>query len=553
MVTWGDVKRWQSGPLQGAVGPLNGEYNKIVACGDNLREVNTPYGWFGDAASTAANTVNKIIDGLEEYSAEIAAGRRGFGDTGDAVTGIVHGVKEVEELARVHHFAIGDDGAITDNGSPPEIPENQKEAVAQERQAVAAELRDRVQQVLISATDVDNDFCTVLDKILSGHTIDASATDTQTTSLAGAGNAGWVQGSLTIPPPPADGATAAQNAAYWATLSEGQRTRLAMDYPNLVGPRDGFSATQRDIANRKLMDSERTRLLNERDGLVRSIDAAKRGIVDPTDASRLKENLEKLDNKIRGLDDLASRLKQPPDMPQDQKYYLLGINGENDGQAIVAHGNPDTAKNVATFVPGTGSDLGNFGSTVDRADDMHRAAVRADDGVSHSVIAYLGYDAPNSIPDAAFSSFAEDARQPLHNFEEGLRESHQGDTPSHNTIIGHSYGSTAAGFAARDERLPVDDFIAVGSPGVGVDNVTGLNIPVDHVWAIAAENDPVADLGRFGTSPSDPAFGANKINSTPGSSWPAVGYNPAAHSQYWDRQNPALWDMGKVIAGQRPG
>ncbi|WP_246076488.1 alpha/beta hydrolase [Amycolatopsis cihanbeyliensis] len=530
---------------------MNEAYNKIIACGDDLRDINTPDGWSGDAAGAAANAANGIIDGLEEYSAEIAAMRRGMAATGDAITGIQHGVTEAESLAATHHFRIGDEGAIIDEGPPPDIPDGQREAVAAERRTVAAELRERVTQVLKSAGDLDNDFCAVLDRILADNTIDATANDNQQTSLAAAGNAGAVHGGLSIPPPPPAGATAAQNAAYWATLSEGQRTQLAMDLPELVGPRDGFSAKQRDIANRRLMERERTELQNERNRLLDGIDAAERGTIDPTDTPRLKEKLGDLDNKIRGLDNLAGRLEQPPDTPEDQKYYLLDIDGSHDGRAIVAHGNPDTAQNVATFVPGTGTDLANFGSTLDRADVMHRAADKAT-SESNSVIAWLDYDAPDSIPDAAFSSFAEGARQPLDGFQDGLRESHQGDTPSHNTIIGHSYGSTAAGFAARDQQLAMDDFIAIGSPGVGVDDATGLHLPPDRVWAVAAENDPVADLGHFGTAPDDPSFGANTIFSAPGSSWPIVGYSPEAHSQYWDPRNPSLAGIGQVIAGKQP-
>ena len=44
MVTWGEVKHWQPGPLQNAVGPLSTAYNGVVACSDDLRRINTPYG-----------------------------------------------------------------------------------------------------------------------------------------------------------------------------------------------------------------------------------------------------------------------------------------------------------------------------------------------------------------------------------------------------------------------------------------------------------------------------------------------------------------------------
>jgi hypothetical protein len=115
---------------------MNDAYNKTIAHSDDLRDINTPHGWFGDSASAAANAVNKIIDGLEEHAAEIAAGRRSVGDVGDAITGVVSGVLEADGIAAEHHFTISDDGAINDISPPPDAPDDQKLAVAQERQRV---------------------------------------------------------------------------------------------------------------------------------------------------------------------------------------------------------------------------------------------------------------------------------------------------------------------------------------------------------------------------------------------------------------------------------
>jgi hypothetical protein len=272
MVTWEDVTSWNSAPLRDAVAAINNAYNKVVACSDDLRDINTSYGWHGEAASAAAAEVNQIIDGLEEYAAEVASLRRSSGDVSDAITGVHNAVTEAEGLARTHHFTIGGDGSVIDNGPPPDTPEDEKEAVARERQTIAAELRDRVEQVLRTATDIDDDFCAVLDRILAGHTIDATGNDNENTSLAAAGNSGAAMGALSIATPPPDGATPAQNAAYWATLSKAERNHLAATRPELVGPRDGFSAEQRDKANRILLDRERAGLQQQRDDLQRQID-----------------------------------------------------------------------------------------------------------------------------------------------------------------------------------------------------------------------------------------------------------------------------------------
>jgi alpha/beta hydrolase family protein len=564
MVTWGEIKRWQPSPLQNAVGPMNNAYNKVIGCSDDLRDINTPYGWFGTAATAAAQQVNQMIDGLEEYSAEVAAGRRSVGDTGDAITGVLHGVHDAEGIAAAHHFAIADDGAIVDSGPPPGTPEDQRGAVARERQRIATELRDRVDQVIRSATDVDDDFCAVLDEILSGHTIDATANDNQSTSLAAAGNSGFVLGSLTIPAPPPEGATAAQNAAYWSTLSEGQRTRLAMDRPELVGNRDGFSAVQRDIANRTLLDRQRTQLQSQRDALQHRIDSFPRSgggqikLNDQHKFDAMKAELKQLDGKLKGVDALGGRLNQPPGTPEGQRYYLLGIDTSDDGKAILAKGNPDTATNVATYVPGTTSDLATFGDEASRGDIMHAAAERVG-SPSTSVITWLGYDAPDGLTNAVSESYAENGKDAFAGFEDGLRESHQGP-PSHNTAIGHSYGTTLIGHAAVDERVPVDEMVFVASPGVGADNPAQLHMSPDHVYSTVAKNDLInitnvpgvgGALDPLGPDPAAKGFGGRTFQSDPGTSTGGLPTS-AAHGEYWNRNNPSLEGMGLVISGSAP-
>src|SRR5256885_16464325 len=99
MVGWSDVTRWNPAALQNAVGDLNAAYNKLVACSDDLRDINTPEGWHGEAANAAAKEVNQIIDGLEGYAADLAALRRKAGDGGDALTGVPDGGQEARANA----------------------------------------------------------------------------------------------------------------------------------------------------------------------------------------------------------------------------------------------------------------------------------------------------------------------------------------------------------------------------------------------------------------------------------------------------------------------
>jgi hypothetical protein len=48
---------------------------------------------------------------------------------------------------------------------------------------------------------------------------------------------------------------------------------------------------------------------------------------------------------------------------------------------------------------------------------------------------------------------------------DSLRSTHEGH-PTHLTAMGHSYGSTVVGEAAKTGGLPGDDIIVQGSPGM---------------------------------------------------------------------------------------
>ena len=559
MVTWDEVIRWSPEPLAQLVGVLNARYNTLIGCADELRATAMPEGWSGPAANAAATKANQLSDAAEELAAEGAMLRRAAGDVSDAITGVLNGVHEVQSLAAAHEFHIGDDGAIT--GGPPPVctagdPDGSVAAAANQR--IVAELRDRIQEVLRSAEDVDNDFCAVLDRILSNHAIDPGNGHTD---LAAAGNSGAALGSLSIPPPPAGDGSPADNAAWWATLSPNQRAVLTRDHPELIGLRDGLSTESRDAANKILLGRTRTDLVSQRDNIQHQIDGLRHTaggdivLNDQSAYNKLKAQLDDINGKLGGVDAIYNRLNHPLNGHQ---AFLLKIDPSVAGKAIVASGNPDTAQNVATFVPGTGSGLDDIGGNMYRSDVMLRSAEDAG-SESTAVITWVGYDAPPTIPDAASTSYANNAEQPLNNFQDGLHVAHQG-APAHTTVIGHSYGTTAVGQTARDHGLAANDLVFVGSPGVGVEHANQLHldgVPTDqtghHVYSSNAPTDPVpaptnldiplADgIDPLGPDPTTSWFGGQTFQSDPG--------NPLhSHSDYWNAGSSSLREMGKIIAG----
>ncbi|SFI95681.1 Alpha/beta hydrolase [Amycolatopsis sacchari] len=570
MVTWGEVLRWRPEPLADLVGVLNDRYNRLIGCANDLRATAMPEGWSGPAANAAAAKAARLADSAEELAAEGAMLRRAAGDVSDAITGVLNGVHEAQSLAAAREFRIDEDGVVT--GGPPPVctaDDPDGSVAAADNHRVLSELRDRIREVLRSAEDVDDDFCAVLDRIQTSHVIDPGS---GRTDLAAAGNSGWALGALSIPPPP--NASPADNAAWWATLSPGQRQVLTKEHPELIGPRDGLPTEARDAANRIRLDQTRAELMNQRDDVRHRMDALRHtagGDIVLTDRAayeRLKEQWDEISGKLNGVDAIYDRLNHP--RPGEPRAYLLMLDASGNGKAVIACGNPDTAADVATYVPGTGSELSKISGDINRSDRMVHAAREAGSS-STAVITWQGYEAPGTLVDAARESYVDDGKGKLDSFQEGLRESHVG-APSHNTVIGHSYGTTLVGHAARDGGLNADDLAFVASPGVGADNVSQLHLEGvnqadvgQHVHSTVAAHDMIkvtnVDLAPplsgqhfdpHGPDPADPGFGGKVFTSDPGTEgpWYEGGLSGAAHSEYWNPNNKALDNLGRIIAGR---
>ncbi|MFE9407221.1 alpha/beta hydrolase [Streptomyces sp. NPDC006704] len=252
--------------------------------------------------------------------------------------------------------------------------------------------------------------------------------------------------------------------------------------------------------------------------------------------------------------------------------YLLGFDENKLGHVIMSIGNPDTADNVTTYVPGTGAKLAEIDGSIQRAEKLQSQASIVDPTHTTASIVWLGYDAPQDIMgDAMDPKFADAAKDPLSDFLTGVDTAHGGHLNS--TVLGHSYGSLVAGEALRDHPgVPVDNAILVGSPGVGVNHAKDLNIPADHVWAATAKNDlinlapppagPLAPLNPkaymrlfddhsllYGCDPTSDDFGGKTFHVADGKFPGTDGFMPA-HSQYWE--NESLVNMATIATGGKP-
>ncbi|MEU4265723.1 alpha/beta hydrolase [Streptomyces argenteolus] len=425
--------------------------------------------------------------------------------------------------------------------------------------AKAQDIADRVAGAVRAAAEIDWRYAGILRRLKAEEGLkvpDSTWKDAAGDAAAVRGAAGaYLRNAI-----PHD-ATPAERHAWWVGLTQEQREEYLAVYPDRIGNLDGIPAVVRDAANRDNLQL----LIGKLEG----------------------RDDEKSVTQLAGLREIDRQLGAVP-KPGDPPMFLLGISDEGNGRAIVSYGNPDTARNVSTYVPGlnTSLDEGFAKNDLKRALDTAKGTRHYDP--SGAAIVWLGYDAPQT-PDGLGSlavmgeARAERGGGSLNGFMGGLVATNQTGDP-HMTAIGHSYGSRTVGAATqREGGMPgVDDIVLVGSPGVGVGRAEDLGVGKEHVFVGAAENDivtklpskqqvalgaasgpfayvvgDIADRGNddlwFGKDPASDAFGARRfqVDDGPHLVGPA-GFSIDAHSQYFDpvRDSASAHSIALISSGR---
>ncbi|MEU8837682.1 alpha/beta hydrolase [Streptomyces roseus] len=441
---------------------------------------------------------------------------------------------------------------------------------------------DRIADALKEATDADTKWAPKIRALKADDDLTVSARDwTDVTSDTGGVRDAADAYLHTIKPPPKND-WPQDNANWWNGLSEEQREAYVSMHPASIGALDGLPSAVRDDANRIVLAEQRGAKQVEYDAWLKKEPEHYRPYISPVTGREVKgamvptdewkewdEKKKQLENGYKGMDAIQKRFDSYTS--ESNRPYLLGFDGADMGRAIVSIGNPDTADNVVTYVPGTFAELASIDGDIGRAAALQTEAERQDPAHSTASIVWLGYDAPQGImTDATETKWADDAREPLGNFVQGIAEAnHHG---AKQTLLGHSYGTLVVGETmSMHVDLPVENAIMVGSPGVGVDHAKDLNIPPDHVFAATAGNDlinaapppardplsPKAYWDMFddhtivhGTDPTSDDFGGQVFEvpdgKLPGDNWDMM----PAHSQYWDEK--PLGSLAKIVTGGRP-
>ena len=356
--------------------------------------------------------------------------------------------------------------------------------------------------------------------------------------------------------------------AWWHTLTPEQQEQAIHSYPELVGWLDGLPADDRDTANRLVLHRLETDLAARADAINARLTYLREnwdtvGSHHVQEMHQLRAELDGIERQQATLGKVDATLARLGD-----RGLLLGFDPEGDGRAVVAVGNPDTARHTAVWVPGLSTELDDISGNVRRVEAMQLAADQlTEEPDDVSTIMWLGYDAPELDLSVVLEERSRQGGAALAPFVEGLRATNE-TGPHHVTAVGHSYGSTVVAEAALGgSGLRVDDIVTAGSPGMHTDhasdlkNGTGVHIDPQHVWAGSAPDDPVSEtenvnkwvvavplLGSWiaaayeeghGISPHETEFGANRYH-----------VDTSGHSAYWERGSQSLLNQARVVVGQ---
>jgi hypothetical protein len=242
------------------------------------------------------------------------------------------------------------------------------------------------------------------------------------------------------------------------------------------------------------------------------------------------------------------------------KYQPEAFGGE--GAAAIAVGNPDTASNTAVLVKGAGAGVREGTLAKTEGVRLYQESVRADGGKPTAVVTWVGYDAPDKWYDAGLREpdMARAGARALTADMNALAVTHEG-SPTHLTVVGHSYGSTVVADAAT-YGMHADDVVLVGSPGTDLaHSAADFHLaPGGHLYVGAASGDAVTwspgrvtgpgliglNFGGLGDDPAEDGYGSTRFKAeVPGNS-----ANPLYdHTHYFDEGSESLFSIADVASG----
>ncbi|MBO0678099.1 hypothetical protein JRC04_11545 [Mycolicibacterium sp. S2-37] len=534
-----DIDRWNSGDVREVFHATRSRAEAASEAANGIAELPAFGTWGGQASESAKDAINQTRRDLNAHGEEALAVAQAASKAADDVD------KVKSDLATLRAEAERAGMAIDPISNTIEAGPGSAGAPPMEVLLKQMELQPKLDAILTEAAQADQDLARAI-AMATGQT---PIPDTPHT------NDPAIQEALGKPLP----ADPEQFNELWEKLDQEEKDWL-YERDHSIGNHPGMPFVDRSHYNKlhltelqQANQAEIERLAKEHPGWIDG-----RSDVPNPSPPGFRDFQTQWDNAQRqrqGYEQVQKSLESPDGLPR----YLGFI--DDQGHAAVSINDPDTAKRNGTFVPGTGQDLTRLEFSTEKSEAMLQATLNADRNLRPgdvSMTTWMGYDRPmNVITDAPSTAYAHNGAQALDDFHAGMRASHDdvaAGGASTNTVIGHSYGATLVGAAGLDgNHLDANNVVSVGGPGMLADNAGQLNLPDGaQVYASRAENDVIgiATYATLGPDPMGRSFGAVPFEAAAG---PTSNFGVDAHSSYWSPDNPALLNMGRIIAGKPEG
>jgi hypothetical protein len=362
-------------------------------------------------------------------------------------------------------------------------------------------------------------------------------------------------GAPLSPPPqavPAWGSPLDDVKKWWDSKSRQDKDALIREHPDQIGNLDGIPAEDRDAANQTMMNQDLRKVesvASEHHASIEDVTAH------PQEYGLNQRDISRYGNAVKVKDGLEHNTIQTGTDTFLLIYKPEAFNGQ--GRAALAIGDPDKAANVAVTVPGTSHSVAEGWLSANDSSNLYNQ-MKSSSSEPNSVIAWMGYDAPDGFSDARIAStpLAHEGAGLLNFDVTGFKSTNEG---AHYTVIGHSYGSTVVADAAW-ARMPADDIVLIGSPGTDMARTAAdFHLPAGgQVYVGAASTDPITQLGKvptipapgtvatigLGPDPSVDGFGSVRFKAEV----PGITFND--HSHYYQPGTESLRSIGLISSGQ---
>lgn len=530
MVSWSEVQKWNAGVFTSLAQQVG---DSAEGCKSNLKrfvDVLAGFDLEGATASAARDQGRFRIEAARRQVEDLRALQEIFLWAEHEVSDIAADVTSIHEIERTTNITISASGAVAPRD--PMVFYGRNNPFVDDEPALQF-ASTRIASLLSRAEAFISELEARFSRVNSGEAGAEHAYQTSDNEEA------------QLPPP---GSNPRQIAAWWGSLSPQQQEELIKKYPAIIGNLDGVDIATRDRVNRSLVDGmlaearDRERQTHE--------DLVHRGMTSHSYANRYSKALD----DVEDIEVLQEVLKD-----RERKLLVCDRSGERLKVAI-GIGDFDKAQHIGVFVPGKGTTVrGSLLNYVTKSEGLNTTAQGLRKS-SYATVAWLGYDAPLSIPNVANTHRANAGADRLVNFLEGLRViPRESQEKLHLTLLGHSYGSTTSGIAASHvQPNVVDDLVLFGSPGSGVQLGAEYRVPEGHRWvsAVPYYGDIVQGIGtdiNFGRNPTEmPAFRHISGDATEGETYRTFTHPFGNHSTYLEGGTKTQKNMAEIVAGLEP-